>query len=124
MVPVTDNQRASMSGRAITGAIVVPLWSAALLLLLVFLPSSLPGFLFLNAYVLTLLYALNMRATGDPQATIAILLAVFLTPVAMILFGLRWASGHQDRRRGAQRVDRFVAPPVPSRQVGVATARP
>jgi hypothetical protein len=70
--------------------------AAATLWILAFQPGSLPAFVLLNVYLLTLLYALNMRASGDPSATAAILLAVFAAPLAAVLFLLRWADGHRE----------------------------
>lgn len=85
-------------GRPVAAAVatLIVAWLAALLWILAFQPWSLPAFVFLTVYLLTLLYALNMRATGHSSATQAILLAVFVPPLATVLFILRWADGHRE----------------------------
>ncbi len=68
------------------------IWSLGLGWVVMQTPSMLWAYVYLTMYVTTVLYAMNMRAQGALNSTAAILLAVFVTPLAAFLFFFRWAD--------------------------------
>ncbi len=53
-------------------------------------PEMQDVFVFLNLYVAGVLYALTLYFDQDRDATLAILLAVFLPPAAWLMFGMHF----------------------------------
>lgn len=64
-------------------------------------PEMQSVFLFLNLYVVGILYALNLNVQQDRYATPALLLAILLPPVAWLLFGMHFLG----RRFGPRAAD-------------------
>lgn len=71
-------------------AVIAVAWLFTLWWVIAVHPEMQGVFVFLNFYVAGVLYALNFHVEQDRDATLAILLAVFLPPAAWLMFGMHF----------------------------------
>jgi hypothetical protein len=88
--------------------VLVAMWAVGLAIVLL-RGLDLVAYLFLTAYVLGLLYALHLRAIGDPEGQTAIWWALIIPPLAWWTFLLHWLE-HRAARNNPD--EPTVHPPI------------